>query len=302
MCEGRCECTRMGVRQPSPVLGGVLMQGAGPVLWVLAPSHGCWPHLTGSGPISWVLASSHGCWPRPMGVGPIPWVLNPSHGSWPHPTAAGPILQVLAPCCGCWPCPMGAGLNPWVLAPSHGCWTHPMGSCLVQWVLAPPHGCWPHPMGAGPISQMLAPPYRCWPCPVGAGPTKAVGALTKAPAAECLESLKKVRIPPSSTVQEELQFFLGSSRGVTQGDSTVPVPSAPPGLPSPVAGTPGCAYRSRFPLSTVLVRLSTPAFSRLLNWRVKREERGESGLPPALPGAGVGKRRCPSPGCSPSPP
>lgn len=77
-----------------------------------------------------------------------------------------------------------------------------MGSDSVPWALVLSHGCWSHPMG-------VAVPKAIW-------------ALTKALAAECLESLKKVRIPPSSTVQEELQFFLGRRTGVTQWDSTAP--------------------------------------------------------------------------------
>lgn len=72
-----------------------------------------------------------------------------------------------------------------------------MGSGLVPWVRALSHGCWSHPTGAAL--------------------PKAIWALTKALAAECLESLKKVRIPPSSTVQEELQFFLGRRTGVMVG-------------------------------------------------------------------------------------
>lgn len=192
---------------------------------------------------------------------------------------------------------MCAGLIPWVLVLSSGCWPHPKGAGLVPWVLVLCSECWSHLTSAGPTPLVLAPSHGCWP------PTKAVGALTKAPAAECLESLKKVRIPPSSTVQEELQFFLGSRGGVTQGGSTALVPSAPPPQHSLLQwwGTLGFAYRSRFPLSTVLVRLSTPAFSRLLNWKTKQG--GGVRLVPCLSWCrGLGRFGCPSPGCSPSPP
>ena len=95
---------------------------------------------------------------------------------------------------------------------------------------------------------------------MGAGPTEAVGALTRAPEAECLESLKKVRIPPSSTVQEELQFFLGSRGGVMQGDSTALVPSVPPGLPSPAVGDTGMCLPEPLPSVHRLGPVEHPGF------------------------------------------
>lgn len=80
------------------------------------------------------------------------------------------------------------------------------------------------PVGATPILHILATSCEFLPSPMGADSVpwvlpcpKAMGALTRALAAECLESLKKVRIPPSNTVQEEFQFFLGKGAGVTQG-------------------------------------------------------------------------------------
>lgn len=151
---------------------------------------------------------------------------------------------------------MCAGLIPWVLVLSSGCWPHPKGAGLVPWVLVLCSECWSHLTSAGPTPLVLAPSHGCWP------PTKAVGALTKAPAAECLESLKKVRIPPSSTVQEELQFFLGSRGGVTQGGSTALVPSAPPppALPSPVVGDTGICLPEPLPSVHCLGPVEYPGF------------------------------------------
>lgn len=65
-------------------------------------------------------------------------------------------------------------------------------------------------------SDTWAPLSQTWPFPNqirqradGTAPIGGPG-LTRPPAAEVFESLKKVRTPPSSTVQEALQcFFLG---------------------------------------------------------------------------------------------
>ena len=89
------------------------------------------------------------------------------------------------------------------------------------------------------LAQAMAAPRSSTVC---SGVVRVVG-CRKAPADECLESLKKVRIPPSSTVQDELQFF-----------------------------------RIRFPLSIVLVLLSTPALSRLLSFSSRSP--GDTGVPP----------------------
>lgn len=115
-------------------------------------------------------------------------------------------------------------------------------------------------------------------------------ALTRAPADECLESLKKVRIPPSSTVQDELQFFLGTRRGGScLGTAQAQVSPRPPRARVVAGGARGHAYRNRFPLSAILVLLSTPALSRLLNWKFRHREGGGSAFlltgwqrPPAL--------------------
>lgn len=69
-------------------------------------------------------------------------------------------------------------------------------------------------------SDTRAPLSQTWPFPNqirqradGTVPFQGPG-LTRPPAAEVFESLKKVRTPPSSTVQEALQcFFLGGARG-----------------------------------------------------------------------------------------
>lgn len=139
--------------------------------------------------------------------------LNPhprGEASAVFPVGAAPILHTLA--ISVRPCPV-----PWVLAPSHGCWPYPLGADPVPWALALSHGYWPCPLGTDPVPWVLALSHGCCPFPWELPCPKATGALTKALAAECLESLKKVRIPPSSTVQEELQFFLGRGAGVTQG-------------------------------------------------------------------------------------
>lgn len=53
------------------------------------------------------------------------------------------------------------------------------------------------------------------PCPGNLG-------LTRPPAAEALESLKNVRTPPSSTVQEALQcFFLGGGGEVADDQACI---------------------------------------------------------------------------------
>lgn len=96
--------------------------------------------------------------------------------------------------------------------------------------------------GPGSVPRVLAPSHGCW-------PHQGHWALTKAPAAECLESLKKVRIPPSSTVQEELQFFLGSRGGHTGGQQG-PCPLCAQGSLIP-AGTTGAGMLLPDPLPLV---------------------------------------------------
>lgn len=165
-----------------------------------------------------------------------------------------------------------------------------MSSGPFPYVTALRCSCCPHPMGAVPVPWVLAPSCWCWPCPTGAGSVRGPVALTRAPADECLESLKKVRIPPSSTVQDELQFFLGTRRGGScLGTAQAQVSPRPPRARVVAGGARGHAYRNRFPLSAILVLLSTPALSRLLNWKFRHREGGGSAFlltgwqrPPAL--------------------
>lgn len=157
-------------------------------------------------------------------------------------------------------------------------------------MLVPSHECWSHPTGAGPIPWVLAPHQGRWSSYQGTS-------------SRVLGVLEEGEDPPLQHRPGGAPVLPGEQRRGHPGGQYSPCPLRPPPQHSLLQwwGTLGFAYRSRFPLSTVLVRLSTPAFSRLLNWKTKQG--GGVRLAPCLSWCrGLGRFGCPSPGCSPSPP
>lgn len=152
---------------------------------------------------------------------------------------------------------------------------------------------------------MLALSHRYWPCPIDTGSIlwelpclKATGALTKALAAECLESLKKVRIPPSSTVQEELQFFLGRRAGVTHSCGIAQL-LPPAGLLLSVAGDTGVFLPEPLPSVQCLGPVEHPGFFEAFKLE---SQGGDVKFAPCSPWCWCEVRLGAPPWCSPSPP
>lgn len=185
--------------------------------------------------------------------------------------------------CGCVPCPVGAGPVLLVLALSYELWSSPICYSPALQLLSPSHGCCPCPMGAGPILLVLALSHRCW---LRVGPRGAHQGTSR----RVLGILEKGQDPTLQHSPGRTPVFPGDEKGGSRlGTAQAQVSPRPPRARVVAGGARGHAYRNRFPLSAILVLLSTPALSRLLNWKFRHREGGGSAFlltgwqrPPAL--------------------